>query len=1839
MGYNKKNALVNNINAIKTAFNIKEENRKATEEEKIILEMYTGFGGLKCILDIRPVEQWPKADQQLYPAVMELYNTIHQHSKNEAEEQAYQNSLRNSVLTAFYTPPYLIQRIGEELYNATNGNIQTMIDPASGNGRFLHVFDRLPGAENIKKTAFEKDLLSGLILKAKEPDVDVHIDRFENIKESQLGRFDLAISNIPFGNFSVYDPKFTGDKTVRGSATKKIHNYFFVKGLETVKEGGLVAFITTRGVADSADNQPIREYLMHNSNLISAVRLPEDLFLEDGGIEMGSDLIIIQKTAYKEKLATHEKLFVESKEWSIEYDDVTQDDVIIGMVAKNSYINDRDQNKHYIGLPYQTTDQYGKLTMAFSSSDSNIEQELTEILKRDFTDYYHPIKKQEEETEQPQQDKTKNILGNELTSLFDLFGLTEEERTQIKTTGKRKKGNKTSVHPVTSHVARDTGIREYTGQIDERHFVSGLYVNYEDQTGFIKQDEAKMMFYPLENVDYADKDIMRLYVELRDTYWQLFDIESENGQEEPLLRDKMNNIYDTIVERYGGLRDKRIAPVIMMDPAANDILPLEKYENGERIKADIFNVPVSFSLKAEGTMLPEEALLSSMNLYGLVNIEYISETSGKEKSELREALRGLILYNPDKKVWETKEITLSGNIYEKIDLFTSLINDNTPGEEKKDIMESVEALQQVIPEKIPYEEIGFNLGERWINTDIYSKFATELFNTPTAISYIPLNDTFSVKLSTYSPSAESLWSVGWSMNAENILSNALLNTFPEVTKTEWVDGKRVQVVDTEKTQLVATKITEMQERFTTWLNKQPIDMKDELAETYNKLFNGIVRPKYDGSFQTFPDLDFSKFDYKELYPSQKDAIWMIKQNGGGICDHQVGAGKTMIMCVAAHELKRIGVAHKPMIIALKANVHEIAETYKKAYPDAKILYPGKEDFRPENRKQIFQNIKNNNWDCVILTHDQFGKIPQSLDMQRSILQKEVEDIKEALEVMRGEGVNISRAMLKGLERRLSSTQAKLEKTLGQIREQKDDTVSFKEMGIDHIFVDESHQFKNLGFTTRHNRVAGLGNTDGSQRALNLLTAIREIQNRTGRDLGATFLSGTTVSNSLTELYCLFKYLRPKALEKQSIFCFDAWSAIYTRKSTEFEFSVTNNIIQKERFRYFVKVPELATFYNEITDYRTAEMIGLDRPEKNTVFISIPPTPAQKEFTKCLMKFAQNGNATLIGRRPLTPEEEKGKMLIATDYARKMALDMRMIDPYKYENESNNKASTCAEKIHNYYQKYDTVKGTQFVFSDLGTYKPGEWNIYSEIKEQLINIYNIPKDEIRFIQECKTENARKKLIQDMNDGKVRVVFGSTSMLGTGVNAQKRAVAVHHLDTPWRPSDLEQRDGRAIRTGNLVAKNYAGNKVDVVIYATEQSLDAYKFNVLQHKQTFISQLKNGQCGSRTIDDGGLDEKSGINYGEYVAILSGNTDLIDKTKLDKQIKQLEKERMLYIKDTNRMERDLYGLSKKKESLGNAVKDMRDDHKFYLSDHTSLFTDKDGNKLYGKEIGKYLSKYRNMQLAENVILAGEYNNHRIYVKRESYDKITFGIIGKSGRYYSTANGNLPIAYEKAEAWIDSIGKGLGGHAEENSRKLDSIDKSIKELHSSLALRKWNKEEKLADLKQQSSDLETKIKESLKEIEDKNPQNIKITNLEHFWKSNNEFIRAIVDGEEKTVCLNKRDSRQLKLGHSLETMARDIFIWRDPNNIDENTSPRNLCIYFSQFIDEEVSIDIAARREKHSGIIKSVDIKNEEVIMTIDKGEGIKDTFPVTDLDKDVKVVPHIPMEEKVNTYRTFVR
>lgn len=1755
MAFSKKEHLKHNIVALRIAFRLEQEKRQSTETERQQMMLYSGFGGLKFVLN--PIDtpdaigKWVKSEQDLFPLSQELHQLLRENTADEKQYRQYVDSMRSSVLTAFYTPPPVIKAIVDSIKG--NGiSIERFLEPSAGIGAFIEAFknDRVS-----QITAYEKELLTGKVLKQLYPDSSIRITGFEEIPDREKESYDLIASNIPFGDISVFDLSFVRSKdTARAQAARSIHNYFFLKGIDVLRDGGLIAFITSQGVLNSQKNEPIRQVLMQNCNLISAIRLPNNLFTDYAGTEVGSDLIILQKNTGKQGLSELENRFCQTY--------ITSDNTI------NNTLFENGQRVVHTSL-YKGTDMYGKPTWIYEHQDGieGIAKDLKEMLTADFAIRFdiglyngqhnmdtalhipdepklmspvteeHTIKHRQQDLFIPT-----NSNANEVQlSLFDFFENEVQTVTVMspaktkRTTSQRKKAinghqgslfsgaqlytkpasttphnrnKQTSIgdlfsgtngngqNQVTPVINEIPGPTIYTGKIHPFHRNECLVID-KGHIGYLKDfdnDNRQAIFLPL-HLTQIQKARAEAYVSIRDVYLDLYQKETEKQTEHKEERETFNRLYDAFVKTYGSLNSAENIQLIKTDSAGNEIPYLERVVGGVVHKSDIFHHPVSFSVSTLSTDNPNEALAASLNKYGTVDLDYMSQISGLSVDNLKEALQGRIFYNPIEKAYEISERWVSGNVVEKAQTIKDYLELNPEDSQTSD---SLSALQQAVPRRIEFEELDFNLGERWIPTGIYNHFASHLFDTDVRIYYTENTDDFSINCDTkniHITEKYAIKSQSRSYDGITLLKHGLVNTTPDITKKVMHGDQEIKVRDMEAIQMANTKIDEIRKAFSEWLYAQNDEFKKRLTDKYNDTFNCFVRPQYDGSHQDFPGLDRKALGIEDLYSSQKDAVWMIKLNGGAICDHEVGAGKTLIMCSAAQEMKRLGLAHKPMITGLKANVHEIAETYRKAYPHAKILYPGKEDFTPQKRLRIFGEIKNNNWDCIILTHDQFGMIPQSPEMQKEILQVELDSVEENLEALQSQGKEISRAMLKGVIIRKQNLEVKLKTLQHDIENRKDDIVDFKMMGIDHLLVDESHRFKNLMFNTRHDRVAGLGNMQGSQKALNLLFAIRTIQERSGKDLGATFLSGTTISNSLTELYLLFKYLRPQALEKQGINCFDAWAAIYARKTTDYEFSVANNIVQKERFRYFIKVPELAQFYTEITDYRTAKDIGIDSPQKNEILHNIPPTPQQEIFIQKLMEFAKTGDATLLGRSKLSASEEKAKMLIATDYARKMSLDMRMISQ-KYDDHPDSKASHCATKVAAYYYRFNAQKGTQFVFSDLGTYKPTEWNVYSEIKRKLVEDHGIPAHEIRFIQEAKTDKMRKEFITAMNEGKIRILFGSTDMLGTGVNAQKRAVTVHHLDTPWRPSDLAQRDGRAIRKGNEIAKYFAENKVDVIIYAVEKSLDSYKFNLLYNKQLFIDQLKNNSLGKRTIDEGGMDEKSGMNFSEYVAILSGNTDLLEKAKLEKKITSLESERQAFIRSKSMSRYKLENSMVTLESAKSLMERMSID---WQNIEKRIQKNKDGTvlnpvKLIGlpqdadiKQIGQKLNL-----LADKARTEGQYEDigtlygFTLLVKTEVSQKE--GITIRDNRFFIQGEGNIKYTYNNGQMatddklasmnFLNALEK-IPGLIRQEQKKISEIEKDIPVLEE-VVNTVWTKENALGELKNELAALEREIQLSI---------------------------------------------------------------------------------------------------------------------------------------------------------------
>jgi len=1645
MSYNKSKSLVANVDAISTAMKIRIDDRQATDSEKEVLSRYSGFGGIKEVLNIGTGHA---VSNDMDEPIRRLQNLIEAYPYYDDDmRKSVIDSIKSSVLTAFYTPKFLVEAVARQIHATFKDKglqMRSFLEPSAGIGGFLPV--AMPGT---RRYAFEKDSLTGLILSLLHDEATTITAGFETIGEQHLEhtKFDVIASNIPFGKFRVFDAEMWKKGGIYEQAAKTIHNYFFVKAMELLNEGGLLAFVTSRGIADTPGNKFVREYLVNHADLISAIRLPDTLFMQTSGIEVGSDLLVFQKHTRKAALSQREQLFLQvGREKADTAGTMTEHANKLFTLPKTALATDSRI----------AVNQFGKYVRKYrwAGDEEAMSRYLSALLKYDFDRYF----------------RKSLFMGQDdapvQMSLFD------SRNTPLK--------------------QADRGRRAYTGST-EAWIKNGAMVMFEGQVGtvqFRKSSLYKEVAIDFVPVDEGKVNIERAndYLPIRKAYFDLSIKEREEQKESSDLRERLNACYDAFVAKWGYFHDNDNKEFIMLDSLGTEVFTIEMQVGKDIFKADIMREPVAFTKKAAAvTLSPVEALASSLNFYGKVDTAYIAQAAGKDEKEIIEALKGEIYYNPVNGEWEHKGHFLAGNVIDKYKEIVSCLSELT-GREREWTEAAAKALEEATPEAIPYEELDINMGERWIDTKLYADFAAELFGVGADVMYFDVNDTYLVRLKGYSPVAYNTYSVR-NYNGEDLFVHALHDTVPEITKEVWRNGEKARVPDEEAIQSAATKIQEIRTRFNEWLDNRPVEERDELVRTYNERFNCYVRPAYDGSMQTFPGLSFEQFPYNDLYPSQKDAIWMIKQNGGGICWHEVGAGKTMVMCVAAYEMKRLGLVQKPLIIGLKANVHEIADTFRKAYPTAKLLYPGKEDFTPANRKEVFSKIKNNNWDCIILTHDQFAKIPQSEETMYRIFSEELADVERSLEVLEQSTMRYrSGNMQNGLEKRKQNLKAKLDGLKAKINARKDDTINFHSMGIDHIFVDECHIFKNLMFQTRHTRVAGIGNTKGSQRALNLLFAIRDIQRRTGKDLGATFLSGTVVVNALTELYVMFKYLRPLELKRQRISCFDAWAAIFTQKTADYELNVTGAIKRKERFRTYIKVPELAMFLREITDYRTADMINLDVPEKNVRFLSHAPTIEQEEMIGRLVAFAHNGQWEDLGLDIPQPENlDKAKMLIATDVARKMALDMRLLGD-KFHDDGNNKASISARTIYDYYIRSAANRGTQFVFSDLSTYKPDEWNIYSDIKDKLVAM-GIPADEIQFVQCAKTERARKKLFDDMNKGKVRVLFGSTSTLGTGVNAQERAVAVHHLEIPWRPADMEQRNGRAVRKGNTV-KLWGGNTVDVVIYGTEKTLDAYKFNLLKNKQMFINQINNGTIAVRRIDEGGMDEDNGMNFAEFVAILSGNTDLLNKAKLDNKIMQLEKEQTIFKKERIRAERKITAgqedMAKTQRTKAGFIKDWEYFNSYEGTKVTQLLNLPQATaEETGRELHRIAKTYRSGAYGT----IGTFTGLNLLVRSEysingTFDRNTFFVEGTSGlKYRCGLTGALPLGFVESAQYPQATLNKLPSLIEKQQKTVERIESEIPILQDIVG-RQWSKADELVKLKLECKELQRKIDESLKDAE-----------------------------------------------------------------------------------------------------------------------------------------------------------
>jgi len=961
------------------------------------------------------------------------------------------------------------------------------------------------------------------------------------------------------------------------------------------------------------------------------------------------------------------------------------------------------------------------------------------------------------------------------------------------------------------------------------------------------------------NARTFDEDRAKGLLDIRNAYNLLYDTEYRTQTEQPELRTELNGVYDRYVAKYGPINTPANRRYAGLDEHfEHDLtgieLPVPNLGSAtvDHAKSSIFKKPVN--IRPDEPIVHDEmsALVYSINTFGRVDIGEMSRKSGISETQLEDKLADHILFDPATKKHALRSAYLNANLYARLGEFTDAVANNLTEMERlrhRSQLEHTErAVRESIPPVVPFGDIDIALGERWIPSEVYADFARDLFQAPVTVRYLSTQDEFKVAPVGKTYEMETFYSaqtLAGKKSATNLLESALLDETLVVRYKDPVT--EAMAVDNNGTVVCNEIVQRIRSGFAEWLQKpENENIRQELTDIYNRKFNGVAVQRLYGSLLALDDVDWQNLGIPEAYRSQKDALMMLLCNQGGIVDHVPGGGKTLIECMAAHYMKKMGVAKKPVIIGLKANLDDLVSAYKKAFPQDRIIAPSTRDFGAKNRARLLGQIRNNDWDCIFLTHNQFEKIPVDPNVEAGIIRDEIRDLRLNLEALGENGGDISRRSRKGLEKQLSDLESRLEEKLAQMNRKKDGLAHFGQLGIDHVIVDESHMFKNLAYSTRHVRVGGLGNPEGSRRAFGLMCALRSLQEKSGRDMQASFFSGTPISNSLTEMYLLFKHLTPNDLKSKQIANFDSWASVFARKSAELELSLANQLVVKERFREFTKVPELARDYRRIADCRNAEDIGLKRPPIKDELIVSRPTEKQMDIFRDMQRFMETGRSDMFDFASNGDNLFKAKGLIAAGICTKACLDVRFVLPDEGF-QPGGKEHLLVEAVSRFYSSpaYSADRATQLIFLDQGVPGGGTFNLYGDIKERLVR-KGIAPDEIAFIHDYDSQHKKPLLNQRMKDGSVRVLIGGTEKLGTGWNIQHRVIAMHHYNIPWKPSEMDQRIGRGQRTGNRVAEKHGG--VHNLYYVVENSPEVAKVDLLRRKAAFISQMKTGDVSVR-------------------------------------------------------------------------------------------------------------------------------------------------------------------------------------------------------------------------------------------------------------------------------------------------------------------------------------------------------------------------------------------------------
>ncbi len=1384
-----------NMDAINLLKELEFDGRQATPEEQEVLSKYVGWGGLADAFD-ETKQNWSEEFKELYATLT-------------PEEYA---AARASTLNAHFTSPTVISAIYDAVgrMGFTSGNI---LEPSMGVGNF---FGMLPSEMSDSKLyGVELDSITGRIAKQLYPNANITVEGFETTDRKDF--FDLAIGNVPFGQYQVSDPQYT-------KLGFSIHNYFFAKALDQVRPGGVVAFVTSRYTMDSKDNSA-RKYIAQRADFLGAIRLPNNAFKANAGTDVVSDIIFLQKR---------------DRPIDIEPDWVHLGENTDGF-AINSYFVDYPEM--ILGRQTSESTQYGRPDFTVEPIEGlNLSDQL--------------------------EDAVKYIRGTYTEA--ELPDLGEDEA-------------------LVESIPADPDVKNFSYTIVD---------------GEIYYRQNSIMTKP--DLNATARERAKGMVELRNCVQKLIGQQMDGFISDETIREtqaELNTLYDSFTAKYGLINSRANALAFADDSSYYLLCSLEELDEDKNLKrkADMFT---KRTIKAHEVVTSvdtaSEALALSISERACVDMGYMSSLTGKDEDTLASELRGVIFQNPENKRWETADEYLSGNVREKLRIAQSAQNLY-----EGNYADNVEALKAAQPKDLDASEIEIRLGATWIDPEYIREFMWETFETPfyqrrmIDVNYSSFTAEWNIKNKnavSYNNIAAYMTYGTERANAYKILEDTLNLRDVRIYDTKYdADGKERRVLNSKETTLAQQKQQAIKDAFRDWIWKDP-DRRHDLVTRYNELFNSTRPREYDGSHITFSGMN----PEIRLREHQLNAVAHILYGGNTLLAHEVGAGKTFEMVAAAMESKRLGMCQKSLFVVPNHLTEQWSSEFLRLYPSANILVATKKDFEPKNRKKFCARIATGDYDAVIIGHSQFEKIPVSMERQQRLLEEQIYEVEEGLRELKEQ--RAERFTIKSLERTKRGLETKLKKLQDSTR--KDDVVTFEQLGVDRLYVDEAHNYKNLFLYTKMRNVAGLSATD-AQKSSDMLLKCRYIDEITD-SRGVVFATGTPVSNSMTELYTMMRYLQHDTIRGKGLAHFDCWASTFGETQTAIELAPEGTGYRaRTRFAKFFNLPELMTLFKEAADIKTSDQLNLPTPTPIYHNEVAQPTEIQKEMVQELSERAAKVHAQLV-------DPSTDNMLKITSDGRKLGLDQRVINP-DLPDDPNSKVNMCVNNIARIYEEGNADKLTQLVFCDLSTPKtapaqraakatggnldspeinalerlidsenpdePG-FTVYDDIREKLV-AKGIPREEIAFIHEANTEARKKELFAKVRNGQVRVLMGSTFKMGAGMNVQDRLVALHDLDCPWRPGDLEQRSGRIIRQGNQ------NKEVHIYRYVTESTFDAYLWQTVENKQKFISQIMTSKSPVRSCDD--VDETA-LSYAEIKALCAGDERIKEKMDLDVDVARLK-------------------------------------------------------------------------------------------------------------------------------------------------------------------------------------------------------------------------------------------------------------------------------------------------------------------------------------------------------------